>query len=89
MHTRSPESADLLYVDPAALTANITEILRREVGETLKRRGLVVGISGGVDSSVCAALAVQALGPERVFGLMMPELDSEPESLALATELAE
>src|SRR5205085_11910220 len=46
-------------------------------------------MSGGIDSSVCAALAVEALGPKHVFGLMMPEHDSSPASLSLATELAE
>ena len=89
MPTRSPASVDLLHIDPAAVTAQIVDVLRREVGETLKRRGLVVGISGGVDSSVCAALAARAFGAERVFALMMPERDSEPESLMLARELAE
>jgi NAD+ synthase len=42
----------------------------------LKRRGLVVAMSGGIDSSVCAALAVRAIGAERVFGLLLPERDS-------------
>jgi NAD+ synthase len=55
----------------------------------LKRRGFVVAISGGIDSSVCAALAVRALGAGRVFGLLMPERDSSPESLQRGTELAE
>jgi NAD+ synthase len=40
------------------------------------KRGVVLGLSGGVDSSVCAALAVRALGPKKVFGLLMPERDS-------------
>jgi len=48
----------------------------------------VVAMSGGVDSSVCAALAVQAVGPARVLGLALPERDSDGESLALARELA-
>jgi NAD+ synthase len=46
-------------------------------------------MSGGVDSSVCAALAVSAFGPKRVFGVMMPEHDSDPNSLTLARNLAE
>lgn len=45
-----------------------------------RRRGVVLGLSGGVDSSVCAALAAQALGGERVLGLVMPERESSPES---------
>jgi NAD+ synthase len=46
-------------------------------------------MSGGIDSSVCAALAVRALGPSHVFGLLMPEQDSERQSLDLAARWAE
>jgi len=63
--------------------------LRAQLASTLKRRGLVVGMSGGVDSSVCAALAVEAVGPKRVFGLFMPERESDPESLRVAMSFAE
>jgi NAD+ synthase len=48
----------------------------------------VVAMSGGVDSSVCAALAARALGPQRVFGLAMPEADSDPASLTIAEQWA-
>jgi NAD+ synthase len=71
------------------VTERIAGVLRDQVAGTLKRRGLVVGMSGGVDSSVCAALAVRALGPGRVFALFMPERDSDPESLVLARDWAE
>ncbi len=54
----------------------------------LKRLGAVVGISGGIDSSVCLALTAKAFGPEKVLGIMMPEKDSSPESEQLAKELA-
>jgi NAD+ synthase len=54
----------------------------------LKKRGAVVGISGGIDSSVTLGLCVRAFGPNRVVGIMMPEHDSNPDSLELATELA-
>jgi NAD+ synthase len=50
---------------------------------------LIVGMSGGVDSSVCAALAVRAIGPKRVLGLFLPERESDPDSLVLARSLAE
>jgi NAD+ synthase len=82
------EAVAALALDPAEATRRIVDALREQVGETLKRRGLVVGISGGVDSSLCAALAVRALGSKRVFGLFMPELDSDPDSLTLATSWA-
>jgi NAD+ synthase len=54
----------------------------------LNKRGVVLGLSGGVDSSVCAALAVRALGPQRVFGLLMPERDSSDSSASLGGEVA-
>jgi NAD+ synthase len=78
-----------LGFDPAAATHEIGAALRYHLGETLKRRGLVVAMSGGVDSSVCAALAARAVGPNRVLGIFMPERDSSPESLMLARSLAE
>jgi NAD+ synthase len=78
-----------LEIDPATAVAQITTALRTQLASTLKRRGLVVGMSGGVDSSVCAALAVEAVGPKRVFGLFMPERESDPESLRIAQGLAE
>ncbi len=65
----------------------IGDVLRKLLRET-RRRGVVLGLSGGIDSSVTAALAVRALGNERVFGIFMPEADSEPESLALGQRLA-
>ena len=55
----------------------------REHIVTLRRRGFVVAISGGVDSAVCAALAVRAVGAPRVFALLLPERESSPESTEL------
>ena len=81
--------ANELHLDPAAETERIAAALRQQLGETLNRRGLVVGMSGGIDSSVCAALAVRAVGPDHVFGLLMPEHDSAGESLGLGGRLAE
>lgn len=57
--------------------------------EDLHRRGFVVAMSSGIDSSVSAALCVEALGPKKVFGLMLPEQDSSSESLRKAKILAE
>ena len=57
--------------------------LRDAVYSTLSRKGAVVAISGGIDSSACAALAVASLGKERVFGLLLPERDSSPKSQEL------
>jgi NAD+ synthase len=79
---------ELLRLDPEAAVDEIATAIRCQVHEVLGRRGAVVAMSGGVDSSVTAALAVRAFGPRRVFGLFMPERDSDPRSLELASELA-
>ncbi|HYD57192.1 MAG TPA: NAD(+) synthase [Burkholderiales bacterium] len=77
-----------LQIDAARVTAQIAEALRRQVLKDLRRRGIVVGLSGGVDSSVVAALAVRALGPKKVLGVMMPEQDNDPDSLRLGRLVA-
>ncbi|TRW92066.1 NAD(+) synthase [Candidatus Methylobacter oryzae] len=69
-----------LKLDEAAETTKITERIRELLRSHLHRRGLIVAISGGIDSAVCAALAVRAVGQERVFGLLLPERDSASES---------
>ncbi|MEO6951672.1 MAG: NAD(+) synthase [Polyangia bacterium] len=82
-------SADVLAIDAAAVTDIIGAALKQQVLGTLRRKGLVVGISGGIDSAVVAALATHALGTDRVFGLFMPERDSSGDSLRLGQLLAE
>ena len=83
------DTRSLLRLDAAAEVERIGDFLRTQLGDVLHRRGLVIAMSGGIDSSVCAALAANAVGPKRVFGLFMPERDSDPISLQLAKELAE
>ena len=78
----------VLDIDHAAETERIAAALRGALARELHRRGLVVAISGGIDSSTCAALAVRAVGPERVFGLILPERDSSDDSAARARILA-
>ena len=80
--------AAVLRIDPEAESSRIAAWMREAVRDTFRRRGLVIALSGGVDSSVCAMLAVRALGAGRVFGLMMPERDSSPESRTRAEEVA-
>ncbi|MGE0081194.1 MAG: NAD(+) synthase [Thiohalomonadaceae bacterium] len=79
----------LLQMDCEAEAERIAQRLREILRDDLHRRGLVVAMSGGIDSSVCAALAVRALGAGKVFGVMMPERDSSSESEERATELAQ
>jgi len=78
---------EALKMDWAAESQRIEAAIRRHVPETLKRRGAVVALSGGIDSSVVGALCVRALGPERVFGLMLPERDSSSETRSLSQML--
>lgn len=79
---------DSLKIDAARVADELCQTMRNQIRRDLKKTGAVVGISGGIDSSVCAALAARALGPKRVVGIMMPETDSSPESESLARELA-
>ena len=72
---------------PSELPTAIERIERAlydAVRGTLRRRGVVVGLSGGVDSSVVAALAARALGSDRVLGLYMNEVESSPETVRIA-----
>ena len=82
-------SRDVLRIDPGpGGRAHWPTILRLVLGD-LRRRGAVVGMSGGIDSSVVAALCARALGPERVLGLLMPERDSSSDALRLGRVVAE
>ena len=76
-------SAQGLRLDAAAATEQITAAIREQVLRRLRKRGVVLGLSGGIDSSVTAALCARALGREKVFAVLMPEKDSDPESLRL------
>ena len=82
-------SWDVLNIDLAAEADRIAEKLRDVTANVLKKRGLVVAISGGIDSSTCIGLAVRALGPQRVHALILPEKDSSDDSAARAIVLAD
>jgi NAD+ synthase len=78
----------ILDLDPATETQHIISLLHHTVGRVMRRRGGVVGISGGIDSSVVLALCVRAFGPRRVAAIIMPEKDSDPDSEKLARQVA-
>ena len=78
-----------IFIDPVQEVGEITSKLKENVAKKLKKRGAVIGISGGIDSSVVLALCAKTFGPERVLGVMMPESDSNPDSLELAKKLSE
>ena len=86
--TTKPFSADSLKLDYAREADQIGAVLRDHVLRRFRKKGVVVGLSGGIDSSTVAALSVRALGPERVLGLLMPERDSSVETLPLSQQLA-
>jgi NAD+ synthase len=81
-------SDDMLKIDTAAETDRITSALRGQL-RAMRKRGLVLGLSGGIDSSVSVALAVRAVGAKNVLCLFMPENDSDPESLELGKRVAQ
>ena len=77
-------SAKTLELDYAQETEKIIRVLREVVMKRFKKKGVVVALSGGIDSSVVGALCVRAFGKERVLGLLMPEQDSAQETLELS-----
>ncbi len=83
-----PFSRHSLELDAAAETERIVEFMRQTVNGRLHRQGAVVGISGGIDSSVVLALSVRAFGADRVVGILLPERESSPDSAELAYKLA-
>jgi NAD+ synthase len=84
-----PFSKDLILLNNIPeVIENIVSKLKDDILVRFRRNGAVIGISGGIDSSVCMALAAKAFGPEKVLGIMLPEKDSNPDSEKLARELA-
>jgi NAD+ synthase len=80
---------DVLKIDAAEETGKVTSFVAEQVAKVYRRRGVVVGLSGGVDSAVMCAIAVQAVGPDKVVGLVMPEKESNPISRQYAVSHAE
>lgn len=89
-NSKKPFSKDILYIENIEqVCEEIVTKLKKDVRFSLQRRGGVVGISGGIDSSVSLALAAKALGSNNILGVMLPEQDSSPDSKILAEELAD
>ncbi len=86
--TTTKLSLQALELDVENEVARICAAIQVQVGRILRRRGAVLGLSGGIDSSVTAALCARALGPNKVLGLLMPERDSSPESERLGQVVA-
>src|SRR3954470_18479523 len=82
-------SAKLLSLDPAVEVAKIGAALQEQVLRRFRKKGVVLGLSGGIDSSVAAALAVRTFGANRVLGLLMPEKESSSDTLELSQSVAD
>jgi NAD+ synthase len=78
----------VLDIDAERVTEEIVAATRSFVGE-MRRKGAVVAVSGGIDSSVTCALAARAFGPKRTLAILMPEADSDPETLSISREVAD
>jgi len=87
--TQAKLSWNALDLDLKTEADRIGTVLREATSRTLKKRGLVVAISGGIDSSCSLGLAVHALGPQRVFAIILPERDSSDDSAVRGKLLAE
>jgi NAD+ synthase len=80
---------DVLKIDPAQELEKLSTFIMEQVRRVFRRKGIVVGLSGGIDSACMAAIAVHTVGKERVVGLVLPEKESNPVSAEFATKHAE
>ncbi len=82
-------SSETLKLDAEKEANRIAEKIKTIVSKNLKRQGLIVAMSGGIDSSTVAGLCVEALGKKRVLGLLMPEKHSAEDTLELSRSAAD
>ncbi|MDJ0763155.1 MAG: NAD(+) synthase [Myxococcota bacterium] len=82
-----PYSKESLKIDAEREVDRIVTQMRQTIFKEFKRKGGVVGVSGGIDSSVVLALCARAFGPERVLAVLMPEAESSPDNIGLTRKL--
>jgi NAD+ synthase len=82
-------SREILEIDPGQISSRIEDFIRDRLKQFFKRKGIIIGLSGGVDSAVAASLSVRALGANRVYGLLLPEKESNPVSREYGKLMAE
>ena len=80
---------DVLKIDPAQQLEKLTKFIVDQVNVVFRRKGIIVGLSGGIDSACIAAVAVHAIGKEKVIGLVLPESESNPISSEYAIKHAQ
>jgi len=82
------ELKSLMEIDPKAVEASLKGFVRESM-ENLKREGIIIGLSGGIDSCLATCLCSMAVGTEKVLALIMPEKDSEARHIRDALNFAE
>jgi NAD+ synthase len=80
---------DVLKIDPVQELDRLSEFITDQVKAVYRRKGVVVGLSGGIDSACIAAVAVHTLGKDKVIGLVLPEAESNPISSEYAIKHAQ
>jgi NAD+ synthase len=80
-------SKDLLKIEPVLEAERIIAFIKDQL-RAMHRKGIIIGISGGVDSALAAALSVKAVGRDRVLGLILPDKESSPQSAEFAARHA-
>ena len=80
---------DVLKIDPEKELEKLSAFILEQVRTVYRRKGIVVGLSGGIDSACMAAIAVHTVGKERVVGLVLPEKESNPISAEFAAKHAQ
>jgi len=84
------EISELIKIENIEITINeITEFIKNEVFEIYQKKGVVIGLSGGIDSAITAALCTKSIGSEKILGLILPEKESDVNSKNLALQIAE
>ncbi|MBN1406457.1 MAG: NAD(+) synthase [Calditrichaceae bacterium] len=80
---------DILKIDPEVELEKLSKFIIEQLRVVFRRKGIVVGLSGGIDSACMAAVAAHAIGKEKVVGLILPETESNPVSSEYASKHAE
>jgi NAD+ synthase len=80
---------DVLKIDPSSEVEKLSQFIVNQVNVVFRRKGILVGLSGGIDSACMASVAAHAMGKEKVFGLVLPEKESNPVSREFAIKHAQ